>query len=75
MAFDAQSALPVGWPFDAGNGTALGPVLLKGLFVAAVLIGLAFMLRRLFGPGGPWRPDGADEPPRADHKNNRNRTA
>ena len=74
MAFDAQSALPVGWPFDAWGGNALGPMLLKGLFVALVLIGLAAGLRRLFGPGGPWRPDDTDEPPRAGHKNNRNRT-
>ena len=37
-------------------------MVLKGLFVAAILVVLAWVLRLLFGPGGPWRDKEWDEP-------------
>jgi len=50
------------WPFGPGTGEGLWPVVLKGLFVAAILGVLALVLRLLFGPGGPWRDKEWDEP-------------
>ena len=37
-------------------------MLLKGLFIAAILGGMAWLLRYLFGPGGPLRDKEFDEP-------------
>ncbi|MBG0776708.1 MAG: hypothetical protein H0S85_09805 [Desulfovibrionaceae bacterium] len=41
------------WPM--GPARALLPMLAKLVLVALILGGLALLLRRLFGPGGPWR--------------------
>jgi hypothetical protein len=50
------------WPFGPGVGEGFFSVLLKFLFIAAILGGMAWVLRRLYGPGGPWRDKEFDEP-------------
>lgn len=50
------------WPFGPGVGEGFFSVVLKCLFIAAILGGMAWVLRRLFGPGGPWRDKEFDEP-------------
>ena len=50
------------WPFGPGLGEGLFSVVLKGLFIAAILGGMAWLLRYLFGPGGPLRDKEFDEP-------------
>lgn len=50
------------WPFGPGLEEGLLSVVLKGLFIAAILGGMAWLLRYLFGPGGPLRDKEFDEP-------------
>ena len=50
------------WPFGPGLGEGFFSVVLKGLFIAAILGGMAWLLRYLFGPGGPLRDKEFDEP-------------
>lgn len=58
----APRTWPATWPFGPETGEGLWPLFLKGLFVAAVLGGVAWVLRLLFGPGGPWREPDDDAP-------------
>jgi len=50
------------WPFGPGLDEGFFSVFLKGLFIAAILGGMAWLLRWLFGPGGPLREKEFDEP-------------
>ncbi len=50
------------WPFGPGLTEGLFSVVLKGLFIAAILGGMAWLLRFLFGPGGPLRDKDIDQP-------------
>ena len=50
------------WPFGPGLEEGLLSVVLKGLFILAILGGMAWLLRYLFGPGGPLRDKEFDEP-------------
>jgi len=50
------------WPFGPGLDEGFLSVLLKGLFIAAILGGMAWLLRWLFGPGGPLRDKEFDGP-------------
>jgi hypothetical protein len=50
------------WPFGPGLEEGFFSVVLKGLFIAAILGGMAWLLRFLFGPGGPLRDKEFDEP-------------
>lgn len=50
------------WPFGPGLEEGFFSVVLKGLFIASILGGMAWLLRWLFGPGGPLREKEFDEP-------------
>ena len=50
------------WPFGPGIQEGFFSVVLKGLFIAAILGGMAWLLRYLFGPGGPLRDKEFDSP-------------
>ncbi len=50
------------WPFGPGIEEGFISVVLKGLFIAAILGGMAWLLRYLFGPGGPLRDKEFEEP-------------
>ncbi len=50
------------WPFGPGLEEGFFSVVLKALFIAAILGGMAWLLRYLFGPGGPLRDKEFDEP-------------
>ncbi len=50
------------WPFGPGLEEGLLSVVFKGLFILAILGGMAWVLRFLFGPGGPLRDKEFDEP-------------
>ena len=50
------------WPFGPGLTEGFFSVVLKGLFILAVLAGMAWLLRFLYGPGGPLRDKEFDEP-------------
>ena len=50
------------WPFGPGLEEGFFSVVLKGLFIAAILGGMAWLLRWLFGPGGPLREKEFDGP-------------
>jgi hypothetical protein len=50
------------WPFGPGITEGFFSVVLKGLFILAILGGMAWLLRFLFGPGGPMRDKDFDEP-------------
>lgn len=50
------------WPFGPGLEEGFFSVVFKGLFIAAILGGVAWLLRWLFGPGGPLREKEFDEP-------------
>ncbi|MHC1788372.1 hypothetical protein [Solidesulfovibrio sp.] len=50
------------WPFGPGIEEGFVSVVLKGIFIAAILGGMAWLLRWLFGPGGPLREREFDEP-------------
>lgn len=50
------------WPFGPGLEEGFFSVVLKGLFILAILGGMAWLLRYLFGPGGPLRDKEFDEP-------------
>ena len=50
------------WPFGPGLEEGFFSVVLKGLFILAILGGMAWLLRYLFGPGGPRRDKEVDEP-------------
>jgi len=50
------------WPFGPGLEEGFFSVVLKGLFIAAILGGMAWLLRYLFGSGGPLRDKEFDEP-------------
>ena len=50
------------WPFGPGLEEGFWSVTFKGLFIAAILGGMAWLLRWLFGPGGPLREKEFDEP-------------
>ena len=43
------------WPFG-GFGETFLPAAARMLFVVLVFAGIALLLRKLFGPGGPMRP-------------------
>lgn len=47
-----------GWPFTSPDGEfSLTASVARVLFVLAVFFFLGWLLRKLFGPGGPMRPD------------------
>jgi hypothetical protein len=50
------------WPFGPGVQEGFFSVVLKGLFILAILGGMAWLLRYLFGPGGPLRDKDFEEP-------------
>jgi hypothetical protein len=50
------------WPFGPGLEEGFWSVTFKGLFIAAILGGMGWLLRWLFGPGGPLREKEFDEP-------------
>ncbi len=50
------------WPFGPGIEEGFFSVVLKFVFIAAILGGMAWLLRYLFGPGGPMRDKEFDEP-------------
>jgi hypothetical protein len=56
------------WPFGPGITEGFFSVVLKGLFILAILGGMAWLLRFLFGPGGPMRDKEFDEPDPEHHK-------
>ena len=66
LTFFAAAALEPSWhktwPFGPGLEEGFFPVVSKGLFIAAILGGMAWLLRWLFGPGGPLREKEFDEP-------------
>lgn len=49
------------WPFGPGIQEGFLSVALKALFILAILGGMAWLLRFLFGPGGPLRDKEFDE--------------
>jgi len=58
------------WPFGPGLEEGFFSVVLKCLFILAILGGMAWLLRFLFGPGGPMRDKDFDKPdPELDEKN------
>ena len=66
LTFFAAAALEPSWhktwPFGPGLDEGFLSVFLKGVFIAAILGGMAWLLRWLFGPGGPLREKEFDEP-------------
>jgi hypothetical protein len=50
------------WPFGPGLEEGFFSVVLKCLFIIVILAGMAWLLRYLFGPGGPMRGKEFDEP-------------
>jgi hypothetical protein len=50
------------WPFGPGLEEGFFSVVLKCVFIAAILGGMAWLLRYLFGPGGPLRDKEFDSP-------------
>lgn len=66
LTFLASSAVEPSWhktwPFGPGLEEGFFSVVLKGLFIVAILGGMAWLLRFLFGPGGPLRDKEFDEP-------------
>lgn len=61
------------WPFGPGLEEGFFSVVLKGLFIAAILGGMAWLLRFLFGPGGPLRDKEFDAPDPELEEKNRNK--
>ncbi|MFU2210869.1 MAG: hypothetical protein AB7D37_20820 [Desulfovibrio sp.] len=57
------------WPFGPGLEEGFFSVILKGIFILAILGGMAWLLRYLFGPGGPLRDKEFDEPDPEDPAN------
>lgn len=43
------------WPFNSGYGEPMLPAIARFVFISAILGGILFFLRLLFGPGGPLR--------------------
>ena len=66
LTFFAATALEPSWhktwPFGPGLEEGFFSVVFKGLFIAAILGGMAWLLRWLFGPGGPLREKEFDTP-------------
>lgn len=68
----ASGTWPATWPFGPETGEGLWSLVLTGLFVVVVLGGLAWGLRLLFGPGGPWREPDDDTAESRNLKDGRN---
>ena len=50
------------WPFGPGIEEGFFSVVLKCIFILLILGGMAWLLRFLFGPGGPMRDKEFDDP-------------
>ena len=51
------------WPFGPSFVGSWLNMLTKFVFIGLVLAAMMYLLRYLFGPGGPMRDDGLDAPP------------